>query len=236
MVGGGKPLHYLDQIRQHYPMVMHGVSLSVGSTEPLNKKYLKDLKALCERIDPPWFSDHLCWTGVHGKNMHDLLPLPYTKQSIDHVADNIKQIQDTMGKPMLIEHVSSYITYKDSVMSEWDFYRQIVEKADCGILLDVNNIFVSGFNHSFDPLDYLDNIPVERVCQIHLAGHFNRGDIIIDTHDHPIIDEVWELYGEALKRCGRVSTMIERDDNIPPLDELLQELNTAKQIAGSVLH
>lgn len=236
MVDGGKPLYYLDTIRERFPMVMHGVSLSVGSTDPLDTSYLRALKNLANRINPPWFSDHLCWTGVHGKNMHDLLPLPYTKASVLHVADRIKQVQDLMGIPMLLENVSSYVTFKASQMTEWDFYRNIVEQADCGILLDVNNIYVSGFNHNFDPLDYLDALPGERIAQIHLAGHQNRGDIIIDTHDHPVIDSVWSLYLEALQRFGPISTMIERDDNIPPLDELVKELDQARMIAANLHH
>lgn len=235
MVPGGKPLHYLDRIRRNYPLVMHGVSLSIGSTDPLDRDYLKQLKALAARVEPAWISDHLCWTGVHGKNMHDLLPLPYTEESVAHVADRIMQVQDYLGRRILIENVSSYVTFRDSAVSEWEFLRAVVERADCLILLDVNNIYVSSFNHGFDPLAYLDGIPRERVQQFHLAGHRNLDTHIIDTHDEPIVDPVWQLYEAAVRRFGPVSTMIERDDNIPPLDELLNELDRAREIARPIL-
>ncbi|MEA3292756.1 MAG: DUF692 domain-containing protein [Pseudomonadota bacterium] len=235
MVEGGKPLYYLDRVREHYPLVMHGVSLSLGSSDPLDRDYLKALKTLADRIDPPWFSDHLCWTGVHGRKLHDLLPLPYSDRTIRHVADRIREVQDFMQRPMIIENVSSYVSFKQSKMPEWEFLCAVVERADCGILLDVNNIYVSAFNHEFDPLEYLNTIPAERVCQIHLAGHLNRGDIIIDTHDHPIVDSVWDLHRAAVQRFGAVSTMIERDDNIPPLEELLQELGEARKIAAPIV-
>jgi uncharacterized protein (UPF0276 family) len=230
MVEGGKPLHYLDKIREHYPMAMHGVSMSIGSVEPLNRDYLKRLKALIERVEPAWFSDHLCWTGVDGINLHDLMPLPYTEEAIQHVADRVSQVQDYMGRRMLLENVSSYITYNDSQISEWEFLSEIAQRADCLILLDINNIYVSAYNHNFDPLTYLEAIPVERVYQFHLAGHTQEQDLIIDTHDHPIADPVFELYARAVARFGRVSTMIERDDNIPPLAELLEELAQVRTI------
>jgi uncharacterized protein (UPF0276 family) len=232
MVEGGKPLYFLDRIRQDYPMVMHGVSMSIGSTDPLNMDYLKQLKELIQRVEPMWFSDHLCWTGVDHKNMHDLLPLPYTEQAVNHIADRISQVQDFIGRQMLIENLSSYITYTNDAMTEWEFLSAICEKADCYILLDVNNIYVSSYNHHFDPLDYLKGVPGERVWQHHLAGHQNNGNLIIDTHDHPIIDPVWELYEKTAEMLGPVSTMIERDDNIPPLAEVIDELNQARQIAA----
>jgi len=235
MVPGGKPLHFLDSIRRHYPIVMHGVSLSIGSTDPLNQDYLKGLKQLAARVEPAWISDHLCWTGVHGKNMHDLLPLPYTEETIKHVADRIAQVQDYLGRQILIENVSSYLTYKDSGVTEWEFLTAVVERADCLMLLDVNNIYVSSFNHDFDPIEYLDGVPVERVQQFHLAGHRNLDTHIIDTHDEPIVDPVWDLYEAAIKRFGAVSTMIERDDNIPPLEELLAELDQARRIAAPII-
>ncbi|GMR03525.1 MAG: DUF692 domain-containing protein [Gammaproteobacteria bacterium] len=234
MVPGGKPLHYLDRMRERYPLVMHGVSLSIGSTDPLNQDYLRQLKLLSKRVEPVWISDHLCWTGVHRKNMHDLLPLPYTEKTIDHVVSRVRQVQEFLGRQILLENVSSYVTYKQSAMTEWEFLCEIAERADCLILLDINNIYVSSFNHGFDPHDYLEGIPVERVQQFHLAGHRNLDTHIIDTHDEPIVDPVWDLYGDAVRRFGHVSTMIERDDNIPPLPELLAELDQARRIAQTV--
>ena len=231
MVDGGKPLDYLTRIREHYPMVMHGVSMSIGSSEPLDFDYLKQLKALIKRVEPAWFSDHLCWTGVNGINLHDLMPLPYTEEAIQHVVDRICQVQDYMGRQMLLENVSSYVTYCDSQISEWEFLTEIAERADCLLLLDINNIYVSAYNHNFDPYTYLTAIPEERVCQIHLAGHTREDNLIIDTHDHPISDPVFELYAASVQQFGRVSTMIERDDNIPPLPELLNELDQVRQIA-----
>lgn len=231
MIDGGKPLYFLDKIRQDYPIVMHGVSMSVGSTDPLNYDYLKQLKALIERVEPMWFSDHLCWTGVDHKNMHDLLPMPYTEASVNHFADRIARVQDYMGRQMLIENLSSYITYTSDAMTEWEFLTAVVEKADCYILLDVNNIYVSSYNHHFDPMQYLKGVPAERVWQHHLAGHQNTGNLIIDTHDEPIIDPVWELYEKTAQLLGPVSTMIERDANIPPLAEVIAELNQARAIA-----
>ena len=231
MVDGGKPLDYLSRIREHYPMVMHGVSMSVGSTAPLDFGYLKQLKGLIQRVEPEWFSDHLCWTGVNGVNLHDLMPLPYTEEAVQHVADRVSQVQDYLGRQMLLENVSSYVSYSDSQMSEWEFLTEVAERADCLILLDINNIYVSAFNHNFDPYIYLAAIPGERVYQFHLAGHTHEDNLIIDTHDHPIADPVFELYAAAVQRFGRVSTMIERDDHIPPLAELLEELDEVRRIA-----
>lgn len=236
MVEGGKPLDYLSRIREHYPMVMHGVSMSIGSTEPLDFDYLKRLKALIQRVEPAWFSDHLCWTGVHGVNLHDLMPLPYTEEAVQHVADRVSQVQDFMGSQMLLENVSSYVSYSDSQMSEWEFLRAVAERADCLILLDINNIYVSAFNHNFDPYTYLTAIPGERVYQFHLAGHTQENNLIIDTHDHPIADPVFELYAAAVQHFGRVSAMIERDDHIPPLPELLVELEQVRHIAEAHLN
>lgn len=231
MVDGGKPLDYLTRIREHYPMVMHGVSMSIGSTEPLNTQYLKQLKELINRVEPEWFSDHLCWTGVNGLNLHDLMPLPYTEEAVTHVADRISQVQDYLGRQMLIENVSSYVSYSDSAMTEWEFLNEVSERADCHILLDLNNIYVSSYNHNFDPYAYLKAMPSERVYQFHLAGHTHENNLIIDTHDHPIADPVFDLYAAAVEHFGRVSTMIERDDNIPPLPELLEELDKVRSIA-----
>ncbi len=234
LVPGGRPLVVLDQIRERYPLAMHGVSMSLGAADGLDFGYLATLKKLARRVNPLWVSDHLCWTGVLGKNTHDLLPLPYHESALEHVVQQIRQAQDFLERPLLIENVSSYVSFTDSTMSEWDFLRIVCEEADCLLLLDVNNIYVSSFNHGFDPLDYLHAIPPERVQQIHLAGHSNNGDHIIDTHDHPIVDPVWALYRAACAHAGPVATMIERDDDIPPLPELLAELDRARRIAENV--
>jgi uncharacterized protein (UPF0276 family) len=235
LVPGGKPLHFLDRIRARYPLVMHGVSLSIGSTDPLDRHYLQSLKQLIQRVEPAWVSDHLCWTGVHGRHLHDLLPLPYTEETVDHVVARVNQVQDFLGRRILLENVSSYVSYKRSTLSEWEFLRAVAERADCLILLDINNIYVSSFNHGFDPNDFLAGVPAERVQQFHLAGHRNLDTHIIDTHDEPIVDPVWDLYAAAVRRFGAVSAMIERDDNIPPLDELVAELDQARRIAAAVL-
>lgn len=236
MVAGGKPLYYLDKIRENYPIVMHGVSLSIGSTDPIDKEYLHQLKCLANRVAPCWISDHLCWTGVSGLNMHDLLPMPYTEKAINHIVARIQEVQEYLGRQILIENVSSYITYHHSEMTEWDFLATIAKRADCLILLDINNIYVSAFNHEFDAIDYMNGIPVKRVQQFHLAGHANHGDYIIDTHDDAVITPVWKLYEYALQRFGKISTMIERDDKIPPLDDLLCELNQASLIMKAVFN
>tara|TARA_R110002110_G_scaffold33533_1_gene114857 strand:- start:183917 stop:184807 length:891 start_codon:yes stop_codon:yes gene_type:complete len=234
LVPGGKPLYYLDQISERYAMVMHGVSMSLGSSDPLNWDYLQQVKDLAKRINAKWISDHCCWTGVQHKNMHDLLPLPYTQEAADHLVSRIKAVQDFLGVHLLLENASTYLTYNESQMTEWDFLNDVIERSDCLLLLDVNNIYVSSFNHGFDPEVYVKAMPPERVQQIHLAGHTNKGDHIIDTHDHPVIDPVWELYAKTLNHCGQVSTMIERDDHIPPLNTLLDELDQAKHIASDV--
>jgi uncharacterized protein len=234
-VPGGKPMDYLERVRRDYPVVMHGVSMSIGAHGKLNHEYLKELKALADRIEPHWVSDHLCWTGVDGYNLHDLMPLPYTEEAIRHVVDHVRETQDYLGRRILLENVSSYLTYRQSDMTEWDFLREISERADCHILLDINNIYVSSYNHGFDAKQYLNGIPVNRVQQFHLAGHENNGDYIIDTHDAPVIDPVWDLYAAAVRRFGPVSTMIERDDNIPPLSELLAELDHCRSIAEPLL-
>lgn len=235
LVPGGKPLYYLDRIRERYPIVMHGVSMSLGSMDSLDTEYLSAVKNLIQRAQPKWISDHLCWTGIDKKNMHDLLPLPYTEEAINHVVARIQQAQDFLGQRILIENLSSYITYQYSYMTEWEFLTEIAERADCLILLDVNNVYVSAMNHEFNPEDYINAIPLNRVRQIHLAGHSNEDGCIIDTHDHAIIDPVWDLYAKTLQRFGAVSTMIERDDHIPPLEELVAELHHAREIAKSIL-
>jgi hypothetical protein len=235
MVPGGKPLHYLDRIRADYPVVMHGVSLSIASTDPLDWNYLRALKALAERVSPRWISDHLCWTGVSGKNSHDLLPVPYTEEAVAHVADRVQTIQEFLGRRILLENVSSYVSYKESELTEWEFLSEIARRADCLILLDVNNIYVSAYNHGFDAEEYLTGVPAERVQQIHIAGHSNCGDYIVDTHDADVIDPVWALYAKAIERLGPVSTMIERDDHIPPLTDLVAELDQARRVAATAL-
>ena len=232
---GGKPLKMLERIRENYPVVLHGVSMSIGSTDKLDTTYLKQLKALAQRIEPAWVSDHLCWTGVGQQNLHDLMPLPYTAEAVRHVANRVAQVQDFLGRQILLENVSSYLTYRSSEMDEWQFIAAIAEEADCQILLDINNIYVSAFNHGFDPHTYLERIPVKRVQQFHLAGHDNCGDYIVDTHDAPVIDAVWDLYATAVRRFGPVATMIERDDNIPPLAELVGELDHARAVGEAAL-
>jgi uncharacterized protein len=231
LVPGGRPIHNLMRVRERFPVALHGVSLSIGSTTPLDLAYLSQVKALARRVDPVWVSDHLCWTGVNGKNLHDLLPLPYTEEALAHVVTRVRAVQEILGRRILLENVSSYLAFHESRMTEWEFLSAVAEQSDCLILLDVNNVYVSSVNHEFDPLAYLDGIPAERVQQIHLAGHENHGDYLIDTHDQPVPDAVWSLYSEALRRFGTVPTMIERDANIPPLAELEAELRIARRLA-----
>ena len=231
LVPGGRAHYYLDKICEHYPVVMHGVSMSIGSYDPLDFDYLKKVKILAARCQAKWISDHLCWTEIGGAKLHDLMPLPYTEAVIRHVVDRIKQVQDFLGRRILLENVSSYVTYRDSVMPEWEFYKEIVGRSDCLMLLDLNNIYVSAMNHGFSAEEYLQSIPVERVQQFHLAGHSQQKSCLVDTHDHAVCEAVWGLYRQAVKRFGRVSTMIERDARIPPLEELLAELAQAKEIA-----
>lgn len=235
MVPGGRPLAWLEKFRERFPLVMHGVSMSIGSTDPLDRDYLDRLAALARRVEPAWVSDHLCWTGVQGVNLHDLMPLPYTEEALAHVVDRVRRVQDVLGRRILLENVSSYVTYADSQLTEWEFLAAVAERADCLILLDINNIYVSAHNHGFSPLAYLDGIPAARVQQFHLAGHEHGEQLIIDTHDAPIVHPVWDLYIEAIRRYGRVSTMIERDDHIPPLEELLVELDHARTLAQPYL-
>jgi uncharacterized protein (UPF0276 family) len=234
MVPGGMPLNWLDRIRRDYPMALHGVSLSIGSIDPLDRRYLDELKALADRVQPMWISDHLCFTGLRGQNMHDLLPLPYTEEALDHVAGRVLQVQDHLGRRLVLENVSSYVTYAASELTEWDFIAELARRADCEILLDVNNVHVSAFNHEFDAIAFLRAMPRERVRQFHLAGHTHKGSHIIDTHDEPIVPDVWSLYAEAVRLFPGVPTMIERDANIPPYAELVAELDEARRIASSV--
>ncbi len=230
MVAGGRAIDVLEVVRANYPIAMHGVSMSIGSTDPLNRDYLRQLRALARRFEPAWISDHLCWTGVGGRNLHDLIPLPYTEEAIGHVVARIRNVQDALERPMLIENVSSYMAFADSTMTEWEFISAIANEADCGILLDINNIFVSAFNHRFDANEYINVVPAERVVQYHLAGHSDHGTYLLDTHDHPIRDEVWALYERAVRRFGAVSAMVEWDDNIPEFAELAQIADRARDI------
>jgi uncharacterized protein len=232
MVDGGRPLYSLDQVRERYPVAMHGVSMSVGSADGLDNAYLQRLKALAARVQPLWVSDHLCWTGIDGFNSHDLLPLPYTEEALDIAAANIIHAQDFLERPMLIENPSSYLTFADDMMSEWDFLAALCERTGCYLLLDINNIYVSGTNHGFDPLTYLGAIPADRVRQIHLAGHSQgRDGLLIDTHDQPVPDPVWALYAKVIGRFENVAVMIERDDDIPPLEDLIAEMEMARQFS-----
>lgn len=233
MGDGGTPLYYLDRVREHYPVVMHGVSLSIGSCDPLNQEYLSKLKKLINRIDPPWVSDHCCWTGFNKINTHDLLPIPFTEEALKHMASRIIQVQDFLGRKILIENTSSYISYTDSSLTEWEFLTALTQMADCNLLLDINNVYVNSVNHSFDPLTFINAIPSECVQQFHLAGHTNNGSHILDTHDAPVIEEVWKLFKYAIKKMGKVSTLIERDDHFPPFSELLQELDKAREYIKS---
>ena len=235
MVAGGKPRHYLERIRSRYPIVMHGVSLSIGSVDPLDRDYLVALRQLAREIEPAWISDHLCWTGVDGVNSHDLLPLPYSEAAIAHVVARVQQVQDFLGRELLLENLSSYVEFRDSAMPEWEFVAEVARRSGCRLLLDVNNIQVSARNHGFDPDDYLAGIPGDRVWQIHLAGHSDIGSYCIGTHDHAVPDPVWALYERAIARFGATSTMIERDDHFPPLAELLDELTHARRASARAL-
>ena len=224
----GKPLHFLDRIAERYPIVMHGVSLSIGSTDPLDHDYLAELKKLRDRVKAKWVSDHLCWTGVAGKNTHDLLPLPYTEEALHHCAARIREVQSFLDAPIALENPSTYVEFRGSSMNEWEFLGALAKEANCGILLDVNNVFVSSFNHGFDPLTYLDAIPFDRVVQIHVAGHTNNGTHIVDTHVGPVIDDVWKLLGEAYRR-GTAPILLEWDAEIPSFEETHADALRAKE-------
>jgi uncharacterized protein (UPF0276 family) len=228
LVAGGKPLYFLDRIRERYPMAMHGVSMSIGSIAGPDAAYLRQLRALVQRVRPLWVSDHLCWTGVHGRQLHDLLPLPYTDEALRVVARNVAQVQDALGQRLVLENVSSYVQYHSSTLDEATFLSTLAREADCLLLLDVNNVYVSSVNHGFDAHAFIDALPPERVQQIHLAGHSDHGTHVIDTHDAPVADAVWALYRHACQRLGPRATMIERDDRIPPLPELIAELDQAR--------
>jgi uncharacterized protein (UPF0276 family) len=228
MDSGGRPRYVLDQIAERYPIVMHGVSMSIGSTDPLNHDYLGRLKKLADATNSRWISDHLCWTGVAARNTHDLLPIPFNEESLAHVVERIRIVQDVLERPLVLENPSSYVTFAASTMSEWEFLSRMAEEADCGLLLDVNNVYVSSVNHDFDPVEYVESIPHERVVQVHLAGHTDMGTHCIDTHDGRVVDRVWELYRLAHKLTGGFSTLLEWDAKIPPFEELHAELLKAQ--------
>ncbi|ARN82671.1 DUF692 domain-containing protein [Methylocystis bryophila] len=234
MIPGGRPLAMLERFRADYPIVMHGVSMSLASVDPLDMDYLAALKRLVDRVEPAWVSDHLAWTGVHGVNLHDLLPVPLTHEALDHVVDRIARVQDFLGRRILVENASTYVSFAQSEMTEWEYLGEMARRADCLLLLDVNNVFVSSFNHGFSAEDYIDAIPVERVAQFHMAGHTDKGNYRIDTHDHPVCEEVWTLYARARRRFGPVAAMIERDDNFPPFSELLAELQRMREIDAAI--
>jgi uncharacterized protein (UPF0276 family) len=234
MVDGGRPLAVIDQVRGHYPLALHGVSMSIGSAGGLDPEYLRRLRALADRIEPLWISDHLCWTGTHGFNSHDLLPLPYTQEALAIVTGNINEAQDVLGREMLLENPSSYLTFAADEMTEWEFLAELTRRTGCALLLDINNIYVSATNHGYEPAAFLDGIPADRVRQIHLAGYSDgRDGLLIDTHDTPVPDPVWALYESGIHRFGAVATMIERDDDIPPLEYLLAELANARFLAAA---
>lgn len=235
MIDGGKPLAMLERVRERFPIVLHGVSLSIASTAPLDLDYLKRLRGLAERFEPKWVSDHLCWTGVHGVNLHDLLPFPYTREALDHVCERVDRVQEVLGRRIALENVSTYVTFRGSEMPEWEFIAEMSRRTGCWLIFDVNNVYVSAFNHEFSAEEFIDGIPADRVIQFHLAGHEHNLTHIIDTHDHDVVEEVWDLYRAALRRFGQVSTMIERDDHIPPLADLVAELGVARAIADEVL-
>ena len=225
--GSGRGLKTLEGLRQNYEIVLHGVSLSIASTDPLNFTYLKKLKDLAMKIQPQWISDHLCWTSVNGENLHDLMPIPYNKESLDHVVSRVIQVQDYLKAPILIENVSSYITFEHSEVSEWQFLNTMTRKTGCGLLLDVNNVYVNSVNHGFDPVKYLQALDPASIGQIHLAGHSRQGSLLIDTHDGPVCDEVWDLFRQAVKLFGPLSTMVEWDANIPKFEVLEAEMAKA---------
>jgi uncharacterized protein (UPF0276 family) len=233
MVDGGRPLHTLDRIRERYPVALHGVSMNLGSVDPVDVAYLHRLRALAARIDPLWVSDHVSWTGVDGFNSHDLLPLPYTEEALDVLATNIAMAQDVLGRALVLENPSTYVAFPDAPMTEAAFLSALCERTGCFLLLDINNIHVSATNHGLDPDEWLTGLPLDRVRQVHLAGHMQRDGLLIDTHDAPVPDPVWALYARFAQQLGDVATMIERDDRIPPLDDLLAELERARGVAAA---
>ncbi|HYR96404.1 MAG TPA: DUF692 domain-containing protein [Candidatus Binatus sp.] len=235
MIRGGRPLRVLERARAEAPLVLHGVSLSLGSTDALHDRYLAELRDLIARFDPAWVSDHLCWGSFAGHYAHDLLPLPYTEEALALVVARVGEVQERLGRRILIENVSSYLEFTHSTMSEWEFLSEVAGRADCGILLDVNNVHVSAVNHGFSAEEYLDHLPPARIGQIHLAGHSDHGTHLLDTHDAPVVPAVWRLYRRALARFGRVSTLVEWDDRIPELEEVLAEAERSRAAEAEVL-
>jgi uncharacterized protein len=236
MDSGGRPLSILDQIAERYPIVMHGVSMSVGSTDPVNFEYLAKLKRLAKRINARWISDHLCWTGVSGLNTHDLLPMPYTDESLQHVAERVRVISGYLERPIILENPSTYLEFTSSTWRECDFLAELARISGCGLLLDVNNVYVSAFNHGFDAAEYIDRIPADRVVQIHLAGHTNKGTHILDTHSDHVVEEVWQLYRRVYQRMGGISTLLEWDEAIPSFDIVHAEARKASQYREGQVH
>ncbi|WP_339513534.1 MNIO family bufferin maturase [Pseudomonas sp. RL_15y_Pfl2_60] len=235
MVEGGKALYHLDAVAEHYPIVMHGVSLSIGGPHELDRDYLKRLKQLAERVKPQWISDHLCWSRGNAHHLHDLLPLPFTDESLQHVAARVRQVQDVIERPLVLENASTYIRSAGDKYSEWEFLSALTEITGCELLLDVNNVYVSARNHGFDPWTYISSLPVDKIRQLHLAGHTDYGNYVIDTHDHPVCDPVWQLYERTIQHLGPVATMIERDDHYPPFSELMAELQKARELGARAL-
>jgi uncharacterized protein (UPF0276 family) len=235
LVDGGRTVRNLERLRAAHRVVPHGVSMSIGGPEPLDEEYLGALRRLLDRVAPPWFSDHLCWTGAAGLDLHELLPLPHTPAVVRHVVERVRQVQDAVGRPFALENVSSYLTYKSSEMPEWELLAEIAERADCGILFDVNNVYVSARNHGFDANAYVDAIPPDRVVQVHLAGHTDKGTHLLDTHSAHVADPVWDLYVRAIRRMGAVSTLIEWDENIPEWSVLEEEASRARRLRARAL-
>jgi uncharacterized protein (UPF0276 family) len=231
----GRPRHVLDQIAERYPVVMHGVSLSIGSADPLNFEYLARLKRLADDIGACWISDHLCWTGVLGKNSHDLLPIPLNDESLAHVAARVRIVQEFLGRRLVLENPSTYVEFQSSTLTEWEFLSRLADQADCGLLLDVNNVYVSSVNHHFDPQEYICNLPHHRIVQMHIGGHSTFPTYLIDTHDHPVADPVWELYRLASQLTGGVSTLLEWDAQIPPFPVVHAEVLKAQHLMTTVL-
>jgi len=235
LIEGTMQRRYLEECRNNYPVTFHGVGLSIGSTDPLNMDYLKRLKKLKNEIQPAWISDHLCWTSAHGVVTHDLIPLPYTNSVIKHIVERISQVQDYLGEQLVIENVSSYLQFKSTEMTEWDFINEVTQQSDCRLLLDVNNIYVSAQNHSFNAEDYLYAMPAERVAEIHLAGYEDRGTHLLDTHSRPVTEPVWDLFKKAIKHVGDAPVLIEWDNDIPSLERVIEEASTAQKIKQQVL-